>query len=152
MRKILIAAADANWGIGLNGNLPWKAPADLKNFKARTMGGTLIVGRKTKDTLPPLPGRRVISVSRSGQGDYLSVEDVFLALQESGIEEVFLAGGGEIYKAGLPFVDTAEVTRINGVHACDAWMPNLGKFGWKIIEKRALDESATLETWVRNEY
>lgn len=149
MKIVLVAAADANWGIGLNGNLPWKAPADLKNFRARTMGGTLIVGRKTKDTLPPLAGRRVISVSRSGQGDFLSLENAFSTLQESGIEEVFLAGGGEIYKAGLPFVDVAEVTRIKGSHTCDAWMPNLGELGWKIHGKRALDETATVETWIK---
>lgn len=149
MKKILITAADQNWGIGLKGNLPWHVPADLAQFKRRTMGATLLVGRRTMDTLPPLKGRRILSISRSGNGDFLSIEAALRELEIEALEEVFIAGGSEIYKASLEILSSAEVTRIPGVHECDTWMPDLTAHGWHIVKNHILDKEVVVETWIK---
>ena len=103
----LIAAVDRHWGIGRNGRLLLSIPEDQRLFRQETLGKTVIIGRKTLESLPggqPLYGRRTI---------------------------VFVAGGEEIYRAFLPYCDTAHVTFVDYVYEADAYFPDLDRDpGW----------------------
>lgn len=122
MKVTIIAAVAQNGVIGVDGKLPWHLPADLKRFKALTLGKPVIMGRKTWESLPvkPLPGRYNIIVSRSVVNGFQSIDpdtavadSVFLAMALAGdSEEVFVIGGAEIYRAALPFADRLEITRV----------------------------------------
>jgi len=141
-KVVLIAAADEQWGIGLKGRIPWSAPADLARFRGRTMGKTVIMGLRTVESLPNgLPGRRLVVASRKG----VSIQEAIAGA--AGDEEVFVAGGGEIYRAALPLVDMAEVTRIRGTFGCDAFMPDLAAAGWRI--RRIVPGKVEVEEWTR---
>jgi len=106
--KIIVAMTPSGV-IGVDGGMPWHYPSDLRRFKRLTMGGTLIMGRRTWDSLPGvLPGRRVLVLSRqrldSDVEVYGSVDTALLAAgsdQHGGNGEVWVCGGGEIYTAVL---------------------------------------------------
>ncbi|HET6960615.1 MAG TPA: dihydrofolate reductase [Vicinamibacterales bacterium] len=121
MRKSIIVAASRNGVIGKDGQLPWRLPGDLKRFKELTMGHTLIMGRKTFSSLPPkvcpLPGRRTIVLTRFAATMLAEVdtehslgEAITLALMNVNETEVFICGGGEVYKEALPLVDRVYLT------------------------------------------
>jgi dihydrofolate reductase len=132
MRKSIIVAASHNGVIGSDGQLPWRLPSDLKRFKELTMGHTLIMGRKTFESLPPklrpLPGRRTIGLTRQlsrfeGQNPLWAASltsALILAMsaeneargKDGQIAEVFICGGGEVYREALPLVDRVYLTVI----------------------------------------
>ena len=145
MTVTLLAAADARWGIGLEGGLPWRLPEDLARFRRRTMGRMVIAGRKTAEGLPGgLPGRRLVTVSRAA--GFPSVEEAVAAARGEGAGESFVIGGAETYLAALPLADRAEVTRVPGEWRCDAFMPDLAAHGWKL--SRTFREGALeIEEW-----
>lgn len=119
-----IVAASKNNVIGVDGDLPWHIPEDFKFFKDKTNGHILIMGRKTLESLPggkPLPNRLHIVITR--QNDYVADNTIIVNSIEQAIEEakkhtdkygeeVFIAGGGEIYKQSLPFTNRIYLTRI----------------------------------------
>ena len=114
MSVVLILARAENGVIGKDGAIPWHISDDLKRFKTLTFGGTVVMGRKTWDSLPrkPLPGRRNIVVTRDpawkAEGaETLSMEQV-LALPD-----VFVIGGAEIYRAALAKTDRIELTEVH---------------------------------------
>jgi dihydrofolate reductase len=123
--------------IGRDGLLPWHLPEDMAHFKALTMGGVVVMGRKTWDSLParfrPLPGRINVVVTRNP--DVVSVpEGVHLATSvESALEisrrlvseqqRIWIIGGAEIYRTTLPVVDEVHLTQVHGVHEGDASFP-----------------------------
>ena len=100
----LIWAQDANAAIGKAGTLPWHYPEDLKNFKKLTIGNTIIMGRKTWDSLPikPLPNRHNIVISSKNQCNVDSYTSIDLCIQDlkknKSIKDVFIIGGMSIYK------------------------------------------------------
>lgn len=114
----IIAAMSKNRIIGRDNAIPWNIPADMGRFRELTLGHTLIMGRKTFESIGrPLPGRRNIVVSR--QADY-AAQGVVVAgsLQEAlllagGHGEVFICGGGEIYQQALPFAGRIYLTLID---------------------------------------
>ena len=94
---MMIFACDLNGVIGKNGDLPWRQSTDLQFFKKTTLGKTVVMGRKTWDSLPfPLPGRRNIVISRSNRDDVevMSIEEV---RELAKTDDLFVIGGGEIY-------------------------------------------------------
>ena len=112
----LVVARAQNGVIGRDGKLPWHIPADLKRFKALTMGSVMIMGRKTFDSLPGLlPGRRHIVLTRDrdweadGAEVARSVED---ALRLAGGEPVSVIGGAEIFRLFLPIADRLDLTEV----------------------------------------
>lgn len=123
-RIIIIVAVSENGVIGRDLDMPWKLSTDLKRFKAMTMGKPLIMGRKTFLSVGerPLPGRPHIIVSRNAdyrpQGvDVVSSLEEALKLAKSKaaelrVDEVFVAGGGEIYRQAMPFADQLSVTHV----------------------------------------
>jgi len=148
MRISLIAALAQNGVIGLDNRLPWHLPADLKRFKALTMGHSLVMGRKTFESIGrPLPGRSILVVSRNP--DYAPpgvrvVHSVDEALAGAGDEEVFVAGGGEIFRQTIGRAGRIYLTRIGKEFPGDTFFPAVDETGWRLLEKE--DHQATEET------
>ena len=112
----LIVARAQNGVIGRGGKLPWHIPADLKRFKALTMGSVMVMGRKTFESLPGLlPGRRHVVITRdrgwSGAGAEVA-HDMDEALRLAGGERVSVIGGAEIFALFLPLADRIELTEV----------------------------------------
>lgn len=126
----LIYARAANGVIGKDGGLPWHLPADLKHFKALTMGKAMIMGRKTFDSFPaPLPGRRHIVLTRDRNWQAQGAEvahSVAGALELAGDGPVAVIGGAEVYSLFLPLAEWIELTEISGEYEGDTVMPPLG--------------------------
>jgi dihydrofolate reductase len=115
-RITLVIARALNGVIGRDGKLPWHLPADLKRFKALTMGSTMVMGRRTFDSLPGLlPGRRhiVLTRDRAWQADGTEVaHDVDGAMRLAGVQPVSVIGGAEIFELFLPVADRIELTEV----------------------------------------
>lgn len=126
----LIYARADNGVIGRDNALPWRLPADLRRFKALTMGRPMIMGRKTFESLPGLlPGRRHIVLTRDpawkGEGAEVAASvDEALALAGDG--DVAVVGGAEIYRLFLPLAERVELTEIHGDFEGDTTMAPLG--------------------------
>lgn len=128
----LIAALAANRTIGLNNELPWHLPEDLKRFKALTLGHPVIMGRKTFDSIvarlgKPLPGRRNLVISRSQRSgiegaEYVDSLDAALAACRD-VDEVFVIGGEQIYALALPRARRLQLTEVKADVAGDAFFP-----------------------------
>lgn len=128
-----IVACDRNWGIGRNGDLLVHLPGDLKYFSDNTKGGAIIIGRKTLESFPggkPLPKRKNIVLTRSRDYRPEGVMVVHspqesVAATEGLEEEVFVCGGGEIYRQMLPYCDELLITKIDGDFGADTFFPNI---------------------------
>lgn len=127
---VLIYARAANGAIGLGGDLPWRLPADLKHFKALTLGKPMVMGRKTFESLPGLlPGRRHIVLTRdagwSAEGaETAATLDDALALADA--ETIAIIGGAAVFEAFLPRAHRVELTQIHADYEGDTFMPPLG--------------------------
>jgi dihydrofolate reductase len=156
-RISLIAAMAANRAIGLDGGLPWRLPADLKRFKELTMGHTLVMGRKTYDSIGrPLPGRPTIVVTRQPdwQRDGVTVAHSLAdALARAGGEEVFVAGGEEIFRQSLDRAGRIYLTRIERDFPGDTFFPEFEGPAWRRIEREEHGEPFrfAFEMWERVE-
>lgn len=114
----IILVSDNNWAIGKNGNLLARLPEDMKRFREITTGHTVVMGRKTYESFPkrPLPNRVNCVISRThksidGAEIFGSVEE-FLQYAKGVNDEIFVIGGGEIYRQFLPYCDKAYITRV----------------------------------------
>ena len=113
MSVILIAAVGRNGVIGRDNDLPWRIREDLQHFKQLTLGHTLVMGRKTYDSIGrPLPGRRTVVVTRQPDWSADGV-DVTHSLEEAFKYDgtLYVAGGGEIYRQALPYADRPRTHR-----------------------------------------
>jgi dihydrofolate reductase len=147
MTVSIIVAIDQENGIGKDNQLLWHLPNDLKFFKNITSGNTIIMGRKTYDSIGrPLPNRRNIVISRNQDLKIEGVEvfeNISSALEACKTEnEVFIIGGGEIYKQALPFTNKIYLTKVDANCEADIFFPSLNEQEWKIIseEKHLKDE------------
>jgi dihydrofolate reductase len=142
----LVAAVAANGVIGFGGGLPWRIRADLKRFRAITMGKPIVMGRKTFESLPRhLDGRDNIVVTRNesfarpGIFAARSVDDA-LALaadraREAGASEICVIGGGEIYAAAMPLASRLYITHVRAAPAGDAVFPSISPDEWQEIAR-----------------
>jgi dihydrofolate reductase len=164
-RLCLIAALAENRVIGRDNQLPWHLPADLKHFKALTLGKPIIMGRKTWDSLGrPLPGRLNLVVSR--QADLqLEGAEVFASLEQAiarasqwataqGVDELMLIGGAQLYELGLAMAERLYLTRVALSPQGDAWFPEVPKQDWRLLERQAQaageqSPAYCFETWQR---
>ena len=133
-----IVAVSQSWGIGKGGDLLFRLPSDLRRFKAMTTGHTVIMGRKTLDSLPGgkgLPHRRNLVLSR--QSDFApdraevihSVEDILKTAEDA----AFVIGGQQVYEQLLPYCSRVYVTKVLSDPEADAFFPDLDKLpGWKV--------------------
>jgi len=126
----IIAAASTNNVIGFDNKLIWNIPKDLKRFKELTQGHSVIMGRKTFESLPnPLPNRRNIIVTRNknyspeGIEVFSSIEDAIDACRDD--LQPFIIGGGDIYSQTINLVDKIELTRVYKDFQGDAFFPHI---------------------------
>lgn len=140
----IIAAVAENGVIGQNNKLPWHLPDDLKHFKNLTTGRVVIMGRKTYESIVhglggPLPNRKNIIISRQTNYKAAPGVDVFYNLKEAvkanQSNDVFIIGGGEIYKEGVNYADTMYITHIHKVYEGDAHFPKIDMSQWKKVEE-----------------
>jgi dihydrofolate reductase len=141
----LIVAMDERGGIGLNNRVPWHLPADLKRFKALTMGHHLILGRKTYESIGRvLPGRTMIIVTRSkdyrAEGCWVSssLQQALRLAEERGETEAFIGGGGMIYAQALPYADRIYLTRVHTEVEADVHFPKWELAGWRMLHQEEL--------------
>ena len=169
-----IAAVSQSWGIGKNGDLLFNIPEDKKFFRKTTLNHTVVMGRKTLESLPggkPFKDRRNIILSRNSDfsvkeaatiamgvplseaattamGVPLSETaatvchsiDEILPVIDSDSEEIFIAGGGEIYKAMLPHCQRAIITKVSGNPDADTFFPNLDEDSEWVLESESEEQ------------
>ena len=141
----LIAAVDNNWAIGYKDKLLVHIPQDMKQFREKTMGKVVVLGRKTLAGFPnglPLAGRTNIILSTREDfhaKDAIiahSEEELFGILKDYDSDDVFVIGGGKVYKMLEPYADTAYITKIDYSYQADTYFPDLDiKENWEVVEK-----------------
>ncbi len=151
MKLTLVAAHDPNLVIGNNGGLPWHYSEDLKHFKNVTLGNTIIMGRGVFEELneTPLPGRKNIVLSTSKTYDnvdtYKSLEDALKSVDE---EEVFIIGGGVLYRQTINLADRLIITEIKKEYEGDTFFPeyrdDIGT-KWKEVSRDNRDNLAFVD-------
>lgn len=145
----IIVAVSEDWGIGKDNELLWHISEDLKRFKKLTSGNAVIMGKKTWESLPrrPLPGRKNIVLtddpneSIENSVTAYSIDD---ALDKCGpAEEIFIIGGGSIYRQFMPIADRLFITHVHKKAPADIYFPEIDRSIWEIIEKEEFktDES-----------
>ena len=139
-----VAVAE-NGVIGKNNDLPWHLPEDLKHFKEITLGKTVVMGRKTFESIfarlkKPLPGRKNVVISRQeaykvpeGVLVFKSLDDAYKALAD---EDLYIIGGAEIYKQALPLAEKLYMTHVAGNYQGDAFFPKLDFSQWEKVEEQ----------------
>ena len=139
----LLAAMDQGKGIGRHNRLPWRLPADLKQFRELTMGHHIILGRKTYESIgKPLPGRQMIVITRDqafhAEGCLIchSIEDAISLARQRGEQEVFVCGGAGIYAQTIGLADKLYLTLVDTKVDADTFFPEFDKTEWDEMEKR----------------
>jgi dihydrofolate reductase len=146
MISIIVAVAE-DGGIGKGNDLLWHLPEDLRRFKKLTMGKTVIMGKKTWESLPrkPLPGRRNIVITDDQFDDFDGAVTVYSIDGAINLcnrdEEAFVIGGGSIYRQFLPFADRLYITHIHKKAPADIYFPSIDKDIWEETERE--DYTAT---------
>lgn len=140
----LIVSADKNWGIGSKNQLLVRIPDDMRYFREMTLGKAVVMGRKTKESLPGgiLQGRANIVLAHDagyqagGAVTVHSLDELHLELRKYATEDVFVIGGESVYRQLLGECDTAYVTKIDFSYSADSYFPDLDKQeGWKLAEE-----------------
>ncbi|NBV75579.1 MAG: dihydrofolate reductase [Methylococcaceae bacterium] len=141
MKISLIVAMARNYAIGLNGQMPWHLPADLKHFRAITMGHPIIMGRKTFAAIgKPLPGRRNLVISHNPDfkaegAEVFNQIDSALA-QCADLEQVFIIGGASLYEAMLARADFLYLTEIDKDFEGDTFFPQFDRQDWQELDRQ----------------
>jgi dihydrofolate reductase len=140
--SIVVAYAAGNRAIGRDGGLPWHLPSDMKHFRELTTGGTVVMGRRTWDSIPqrfrPLPERRNIVLSQ--RHPELPGAEVFADLAAalaSAAEGCFVIGGGATYAEALPLASRVYATEVAGDVAGDTFFPPLPAADWSCVSAAA---------------
>ena len=140
MLSIIVAIAE-NYAIGKNNDLLWHIPEDLKRFKRLTTGHTIIMGKKTYESLPkrPLPGRRSIVITDDPKDQFegcITVLSIDEAIKQSDPSvENFIIGGASIYRQLLPLADRLYLTKVHRSFDGDVYFPEIDFNEWKLISK-----------------
>ena len=153
----LIVAVDENWGIGKDNELLCRISADMKNFRAVTMGHVLVLGRKTLESFPgkkPLPKRThiVLTANKAYEAEGVilchSLEELPAVLADYEDDDIFVIGGGSIYEQLLPQCKKAYITKIYDKFPADTSIPNLDEIpDWTLTEKGGVKEENGVRVW-----
>ena len=150
MKISLIVAMATNRAIGLNNQMPWHLSADLKKFKAITMGSPILMGRKTFESIGrPLPGRENIVISRNteyqqqGCTVFNSVEQAITACQQ--YKEVFVIGGATFYDVMIDKADCLYLTQINQSFDADTFFPEIKPEQWKELSREDINNDPSVD-------
>ena len=141
-----ILSADRNWAIGYQNKLLISIPSDMKFFRETTTGHVVVMGRKTLESFPgkqPLKNRVNIVLTRdvnyrAAAGVVLvhNLDELMEQLKKYSSDDVYVIGGGAIYRLLLPYCDTVYVTRIDFAYQADTWFPNLDQDqDWELAEE-----------------
>lgn len=162
MLSHMVAASENNI-IGANNDIPWKLSSDFKYFKNKTWGMPVIMGRKSFDAMgKALPGR--INIVITGKTDWQpenvfishSINDAIKKAKESDAKEIFIIGGGQIFKQTINLVDRIYLTRVHAKVEGDTYYPEIDKSVWKLVsaESHPADEKNnypyTFEVWEKS--
>ena len=142
-RVVLVVAVADNGVIGVDGELPWRLPPDLRHFKELTTGHVVVMGRKTFESIGrPLPNRTNVVVTR--QPSYAAEGAVVVgslddALVEAALHagDVMVIGGGEIYSSALDLADVVELTEVHLSPEGDAFFPSLDPATWREVSRES---------------
>ena len=152
MKITLVAAIASNNVIGKENSLPWNIPEDLKRFKQMTSGHTILMGRKTFDSIGrPLPNRQNIVMTKDENFEKEGIKvindfDEALELIKESNEDVFVIGGSKIYELFEPVANTLAITRILKDFEGDAFFPDINWELWQIEkEENFFDEKSNIE-------
>lgn len=137
----IIVAVSEDWGIGKDNELLWHISEDLKRFKKLTLGNTVIMGKKTWESLPrrPLTGRKNIVLTDDPQERIefcvtaYSIEDALSKCTKD--EEIFIMGGGSIYRQFMPLADRLFITHVHKQAPADIYFPEIDLSIWEEVEK-----------------
>ena len=158
MEKRIIAAMSPNRAIGNNGHLPWQEgelKGDLKRFKQLTIPHPIIMGRKTAESMPLLPGRHSVVVSRSGfeRGGYTTLpslesaydwlEDPRNHLPDINYSLAYIIGGGEIFAQAIDHVNQLEITQARKMYEGDTFFPEFSFNNWEMLPVSDEDRKET---------
>ncbi|MDP3741604.1 MAG: dihydrofolate reductase [bacterium] len=144
----LIAAIDKNRVIGHENDLPWYLPEDLKHFRKLTTGMTVLMGRKTYDSIvrrlgKPLPGRKNVVVTRDpafpAPEGVLVYNDLSKAISDLQNDDLFVIGGGQIFSQTIDLADTLHITHVDMKAPGDIYFPQIDPGKWKKIEEEKHD-------------
>lgn len=145
MIALIVARAENN-AIGSKNDLPWYLPADLKHFKDLTTGHTVVMGRKTYQSIAQrlgggLPNRRNVVLTR-GDHEFVGAETIHSLSDFPKDETVFVIGGGELYAATIDIADKLYVTEVQANIDGDTFFPNINPIKWKEVsrEKHTKDD------------
>jgi dihydrofolate reductase len=158
-----IVAASENNVIGSKNELPWNLPNDFKYFKNKTWGMPVIMGRKSYESLKKaLPGRiNIVVTSKTNwhpEGIFVvnNIDNAIEKAKESDVKEIFIIGGGEIFKETIEMVSRIYLTRVHAIIEGDTFYPEIKKDQWKLVDEQPFpaDEkhsyAYTFEVWEKN--
>lgn len=146
----LVVAMAGNNAIGKDNQLLWHISEDLQFFKKLTLGGTVIMGRKTYESIGrPLPKRRNIVITRT-EGYLADGAEIVHSLEEAlsiaeSDEKVFIIGGGEIYRQAISFADMLYITKVDRTYDADTFFPDIKYSQWKEVDRVDFERGATYE-------
>ena len=136
----LVAAMAANRAIGLDGQMPWHLPRELKHFKQTTMGRPIVMGRKTWESIGrALPGRQNLVVTRNPEFSAPGCDvagSLEAAVEMAAGEEVMIIGGGQLYAEALPMADCMVLTHVDCRPEADTWFPEWNETEWEEVACR----------------
>jgi len=150
----IIVAVSEDLGIGRNNDLLWHIPEDLKRFKNLTYGNTVVMGRRTWESLPrkPLPGRKNIVITDipderfQGAEMAYSVDDALAKCERD--KEIFIMGGGSVYRQFMPLADRLYITHVHKKAPADIYFPEIDRRTWKVVEKEEFNSGEVPYTYV----
>jgi dihydrofolate reductase len=136
----IIVAVSEDWGIGKDNDLLWHLPDDLKRFKKLTSGNTILMGKKTWESLPrrPLPNRINIVLTDNREDKFegavtaFSIDDAISKCNKE--DEIFIIGGGSIYRQFMPIADKLYITHVHSKTPADVYFPQIDPAVWKVSE------------------
>lgn len=162
MISLVVAAAENN-AIGKDNQLLWHLPNDLKFFKNTTWGMVVVMGRKTFEAVnKPLPGRINIVITRQAgwtAEDVITATDLNDALkkaEETNCKEIFVIGGGEIYKQSMAIANKIYITRVHTTLDGDTFFPEIDENNWALASNEDFETDAkhaysySFQVWVKN--
>lgn len=153
MISIIVAIAE-DYGIGYKNELLWHIPEDLKRFKQITSGKTVVMGKRTWESLPkrPLPLRKNIVITDNPEDKFdgaVMAYSIPGAVEMSGNDEIFIIGGGSIYKQFMLLADRLYITHVHSSSLADVYFPEIDKSVWNIVSREEFASQDNIPAYSR---